>query len=119
MFFDALAVLFITFFASLGMVEAAEWLIKFPMKRKIRHKVFVVAKIGSAPEEDIEPALRSILADTNGMNRAVFIDCEGISDSALRICERLERRFDCSLFRGEDELFSLLREGLHEEKKTL
>ena len=53
MFFDALAVLVITFFASLGMVEAAEWLLKNPLRRKIKHKVFVVAKIGSVPEEDI------------------------------------------------------------------
>lgn len=119
MFFDALAVLLITFFASLGMVEAAEWLVKFPIKRKIRRRVFVVAKIGSAPEEDIEPALRSILAETNGMKRSVLIDCEGISDSALRICQRLERRFDCSLFRGEDELLSMISDSLHTDEKTL
>ena len=115
MFFDALAVLVITFFASLGMVEAAEWLLKNPLRRKIKHKVFVVAKIGSAPEEDIEPTLRSILAETDGMKREVFLDCEGISEEALKICEKLERRFDCSLFRGEEELFSLFREGLQKE----
>lgn len=119
MFFDALAVLVITFFASLGMVEAAEWLLKNPLRRKIKHKVFVVAKIASVPEEDIEPALRSILAETDGMKREVFLDCEGISEDAVRICERLERRFDCSLFRGNEELFSLFREGLQEGKKTL
>ena len=119
MFFDALAVLVITFFASLGMVEAAEWLLKNPLRKKIRHKIFVVAKISSAPEEDIEPALRSILAETDGLRREVFLDCEGISEDALRICEKLEQRFDCSLFRGEDELVSMFREGLHEGKKTL
>ncbi len=119
MFFDALAVLVITFFASLGMVEAAEWLLKNPLRKKIRHKIFVVAKIASVPEEDIEPALRSILAETDGLHREVFLDCEGISDNVLRICERLERRFDCSLFRGEEELISMFREGLHEEKKKL
>ncbi len=119
MFFDALAVLVITFFASLGMVEAAEWLLKNPLRRKIKHKVFVVAKIGSVPEEDIEPALRSILAETDGMKREVFLDCEGISEDAVRICERLERRFDCSLFRGSEELFSLFREGLQKGEKTL
>ena len=115
MFFDALAVLVITFFASLGMVEAAEWLLKNPLRRKIKHRVFVVAKIGSAPEEDIEPALRSILAETDGMKREVFLDCEGTSEEALKICEKLERRFDCSLFRGEEELFSLFLEGLQKE----
>ena len=119
MFFDALAVLVLTFFASLGMVEAAEWLLKNPLRRKIKHKVFVVAKIGSVQEEDIEPALRSILAETDGMKREVFLDCEGISEDAMRICERLERRFDCSLFRGSEELFSLFREGLQKGEKTL
>ncbi len=119
MFFDALAVLIITFFASLGMVEAAEWLLKNPLRKKIEHKVFVVAKIGSAPEEDIEPALRSVLAETDGLKREVFLDCEEISEKAMLICERLERRFDCSLFRGEEELVSLFREGLHEGEKTL
>ena len=114
MFFDALAVLVITFFASLGMVEAAEWLLKNPLRKKIKHKIFVVARISSTPEEDIEPALRSIFAETDGLRRKVFLDCEGISEDALRICERLERRFDCSLFRGEDELFSMFREGLQE-----
>ena len=119
MFFDALAVLVITFFASLGMVEATEWLLKNPLLKKIRHKVFVVAKIAQTPEEDIEPALRSILAETDGLRREVFLDCEGISNGALKICERLERRFDCSLFRGEEELITMFREGLHEGKKTL
>ena len=119
MFFDALAVLLITFFASLGMVEATEWLLKNPLRKKIRHKIFVVAKISGTPEEDIEPALRSVLAETDGLRREVFLDCEGISETALKICERLERRFDCSLFRGEEELLSMFREGLHEGKKTL
>ncbi len=119
MFFDTLAVLTITFFASIGMVEATEWLLKNPLRKKIKHKIFVVAKVNSVPEEDIEPALRSILAETAGIKRAVFLDCEGISDEALAICESLERRFDCSLFRGEDEILRLFREGLHTGEKTL
>ena len=119
MFFDALAVLVITFFASIGMVEAAEWLLKNPLRKKIPHKVFVIAKVSSVPEDEIEPALRSVLAETNGLHREVFLDCEGISDNALYICEKLERRFDCYLFRGENELVSMFREGLHNEKKQL
>ena len=119
MFFDALAVLIITFFASIGMVEAAECLLKNPLRKKMKHKIFVVAKVGSTPEEDIEPAIRSILAETDCLHRDVFIDCEGISEDALQICERLERRFECSLFRGNEELVSLFWEGLHEEEKTL
>ncbi|MBQ2898702.1 MAG: hypothetical protein IJE28_03035 [Oscillospiraceae bacterium] len=119
MFFDALAVLVITFFASIGMVEAAEWLLKNPLRKKIPHKVFVVADVSSVPEDEIEPALRSVIAETNGLRREIFLDCEGISDEALYICERLEQRFDCFLFRGEDELISMFREGLHNGKKQL
>ncbi len=115
MFFDALAVLVITFFASLGMVEAAEWLLKNPLRKRIKHKTFVVAKISSVPEEDIEPAVRSVLTETNGLHREVFLDCGGISEDALSICEKIERRFDCSLFRGEEELISIFREGLHKD----
>ena len=115
MFFDAFAVLVITFFASIGMVEAAEWLLKNPLRKRIKHKTFVVAKISSAAEEDIEPAIRSVLAETNGLHREVFLDCGGISEEAFSICEKIERRFDCSLFRGEDELISMFREGLHKE----
>ncbi|MBQ6877936.1 MAG: hypothetical protein IJO22_06000 [Oscillospiraceae bacterium] len=119
MFFDALAVLVITFFAAVGMVDAAEWLLKNPLRKKIKHKVFVVAKISSAPPDDIELALRSILAETNGLSREVFLDCEDASEEAVSICERLERRFDCSLFRGEEEVVSMFRECLHGQKKTL
>ena len=115
MFFDALAILVITFFASLGMVEAAEWLLKNPLRKRIKHKTFVVTKISSVPEEDIEPAVRSVLTETNGLHREVFLDCGGISEDALSICEKIERRFDCSLFRGEEELISMFREGLHKD----
>lgn len=119
MFFDIAAVLIITFFAAMGMVEASEWLLKNPLRKKIEHKVIVVAKIDSVPEEDIEPALRSILAETNGMPREILLDCGGISERALFICEHLEKRFDCSLFRGENELLTMISEGLHNEEKTL
>ena len=115
MFFDALAVLVITFFASIGMVETAEWLLKNPLRKRIKHKTFVVAKISSVPEEDIESAVRSVLTETNGLHREVFLDCGGISEDALSICEKIERRFDCSLFRGEEELISMFREGLHKD----
>ncbi|MBQ6579849.1 MAG: hypothetical protein IIX33_03365, partial [Oscillospiraceae bacterium] len=80
-----------------------------------KHKTFVVAKISSVPEEDIEPAVRSVLTETNGLHREVFLDCGGISEDALSICEKIERRFDCSLFRGEEELISMFREGLHKD----
>ena len=69
MFFDTLAVLVITFFAAIGMVEATEWLLKNPFRKKVRHKIFVVAKADSVSEEELEPALRFVLAETAGMKR--------------------------------------------------
>ncbi len=119
MFFDTLAVLVITFFAAIGMVEATEWLLRCPFRKKIRQKVFVVAKADSVSEEELEPALRFVLTETAGMKSEVFIDCEGLSEEALSICESLERRFDCYLFRGEDEVLRLFKEGLHPEEKQL
>ncbi len=119
MFFDALAALFVTFFCALGMVEVAQWLLKNPLRKKIKHRVFVIAKINSAPKDDIEPALRSIFAETDGMRRNVFLDCDGASDEAVDICKKLEQRFDCSLFRSNEELFSMLSNSLQENKKTL
>ena len=113
MFFETLAVLVITFFASIGMVEVTEWLLKNPFKKRIKHRIFVVAKVSSVPEEEIEPALRSILAETNGINRSIILDCDGASEGALSICRSLERRFDCSLCRGSDEVLRLFDEGLH------
>ncbi len=119
MFFDAFATLIITFFTAIGMVETAEWLLKNPLRKKIKHKIFLVAKINSVKNEDIEPALRSIFAETDGIKRCILLDCEDVSDEALSICERLEQRFDCSLFRNKEELLYMLAEGLHEEKKSL
>ena len=119
MFFDTLAVLVITFFAAIGMVEATEWLLKNPFRKKVRHKIFVVAKADSVSEEELEPALRFVLAETAGMKREVFIDCEGLSEDGLSICESLGRRFDCYLFRGEDEVLRLFKEGLHPGEKPL
>ena len=119
MFFDIAAVLIITFFAAMGMAEVSDWLLKNPLRKKIKHRVFVVAKVDSVAEEDIEPALRSILAETNGMPREILLDCGGISEKALYICQHLEKRFDCSLFRGENELITMVEECLHKEEKTL
>ena len=119
MFFDALAVLVITFFASLGMVEAAEWLLKNPLRRKIKHKVFVVAKIGSAPEEDIEPALRTLFSEAEGMNCTVFLDCDEASEKAVFVCRHLEKRFNCETFFSEEELIYKLENYLHGDEKTL
>ncbi|MBR5311138.1 MAG: hypothetical protein IKU42_08475 [Oscillospiraceae bacterium] len=119
MFFDSLAVLLLTFFASLGMVEAGEWLLKNPFRKDIKKTVFVVAKVNSVPDEDIEPALRTLLSETEGQARKVFLDCSGASESAVIISKNLEKRFDCETVFNEAELFSLTEKYLHGEEKTV
>lgn len=119
MFFETLAVLVVTFFASVGMIEFSEWLLKNPLKKRMKYRAFIIIKANSVPEEEIEPALRSVFTETGNIKTDVFLDCEGLSEEALAICENLERRFECSLFRGEDEVLRLIREGLHTDKKTL
>ncbi len=119
MFFDSLAVLVLTFFASLGMVEAAEWLLRNPFRKNIKKKVFVVAKVDSVLEEDIEPALRTLLSETEGMKRLVFLDCANASEKAVIICRNLEKRFECETFFDDKEFVDKLEDYLHSDKKTL
>ena len=114
MFFDSLAVLVLTFFASVGMVEVAEWLLKNPLRKDIKKKVFVVAKISSVPEENIEPAFRTLLSETDGMNRMIFLDLSNCSNFSVDVCKKLERRFDCKTFYNNEELVSLINEYLQE-----
>lgn len=119
MFFDALAVFALTFFAALGMVEAAEWLLRNPLRKDIKKKVFIVAKAYSVSEEELEPALRTLLSETEGQKRRIFLDCSEISDRGLIICENLKKRFDCEIFFSRDELVSLIDEYLHAGEKTV
>ncbi len=119
MFFDSLAVFVLTFFAALGMVEASEWLLRNPFRKDIKKTVFVVAKASSIPEEDLEPALRTIFSETEGQKRRIFLDCSGVSEEGFIICENLSKRFDCEIFLSEEELVSLMDEYLHGSEKTV
>lgn len=115
MFFDSLAIIVITFFAAVGMAQIAEWLLKNPLCKKIKHRVFIVAKLDFAEGEDMELALRSLLAETKGGKQKVFLDSEGASEETLSLCKKLAQRFEFSLFRGENELVSLFLESLHND----
>lgn len=115
MFFEALAVIVFTFFASLGMVEAADWLLRHPPYKKIEHRVFVIAKLSTVPPEDAEFALRSLFSAAKESSGKVFVDSEGASEESLSLCERLSQRFEFSLFRGENELLTLFRSSLHND----
>ncbi len=115
MFFDILAVLLLTFFAALGMVEGADWLLKHAFRKNISKKVFAVAKVSSVPENDLEDAVRCLLAETDGMNRELILDCRGASDAAKEIALNLEKRFGCEAVFCEKELLSFIYSGLHKD----
>ena len=50
MLFEILAVLILTFFASLGMIEASRWLLRQSTKCRMKKRVFYIAEAGSVPE---------------------------------------------------------------------
>ena len=79
-------------------------------ERRERMRIRALHSIGYA-----ERAFRAVLTaftDAFGLIYRVFLV---ICELPLLICEKIERRFDCSLFRGEDELISMFREGLHRD----
>ncbi len=119
MFFDIVSVLIITFFAALGMIELADWLLKNPFRKNIRQKTFIVANINSIPEDELESSLRYLFAEHRGENTDIFLDCRKIEPVALEICENLRKRFEFSLIRGEEEIFSAVKESLQEDQNII
>lgn len=119
MLFDIAAVLLLTFFAALGMVEGADWLLKHAFRKNISKKVYAVADVSSVPENDLEDAVRCLLAETDGMSRDLILDCRGASGMANEISLNLEKRFDCIAVFDEKELLSFIYSGLHKDEKTL
>lgn len=119
MFFNIVAVLLLTFFAALGMVEGADWLLKHAFRKNISKRVYAVADVSSVSENDLEDAVRCLLAETDGMNRELILDCRGASDAGKEISLSLEKRFDCTAVFDEKELLSFIYSGLHRDEKTL
>ncbi len=113
MFFDIIAVLLLTFFAALGMIEGADWLLKHTFRKNISKKIFAVADVSSISENDLEDAIRCLLAETDGMHRKMILDCRGASETAIEIARNLEKRFDCIAIDNEKELLSFISSGLH------
>lgn len=119
MIFDVLAVLILTFFASLGMVYLTEWLLSHGGGKKPERKIFVVAKINSVPVADLENGIRSLLAESDLSGRELLLDGEGALPEALALCRNLEKRFGVLLFQNEKELLSFLVSGLQWKEKQV
>ena len=114
MFFDILAVLIITFFAALGMVEVSDYFFKRGFHKDIRRKTYIIADFDSIAENDIEDSVRYLLTDCIGNHNELIIDCRNISDEAYMICKNLEIRFNCKTVTSEKELSDIVISGLHE-----
>ena len=119
MVFDVLAVLVLTFFASLGMVYLTEWLLSHSGGKKPARKIFVVAKINSVPVSDLEDGIRSLLAESDLSGRELLLDGEDALPEAITLCHNLERRFGVTLFQNEKELLSFLVSGLQWKEKQV
>ena len=119
MFFDVLAILILTFFASLGMVYLMQWLLSHSPGKKPRRKIFVVARVSSVPLSDLEDGIRSLLAESDLPGRDLLLDGTDASPEAVALCRNMERRFGVILFQNEKELLSFLLSGLQEKKKQV
>lgn len=119
MLFEILAVLILTFFASLGMIEASRWLLRQSTKCRMKKRVFYIAEAGSVPENILEDSVRAAFSETETLRGEIILDCRGASPEAKEICRRLCERFYCSAAENEKELKSLLLFGLHGDEKDI
>ncbi len=115
MFFDILAVLIITFFAALGMVEVSDYFFKRGFHKNISRKTYIIADFSSISENDIEDSVRYLLTDCIENNSELIIDCRNVSEEVYLICKKLEKRFNCKAITNEKELSDIIVSGLHEE----
>lgn len=119
MVFDTLAILILTFFASIGMATLSDWLLLHSRGKRFRRKIFVIAKVDSLPANDLENGLRRLLAETDFSDRFLLLDGRNASPEASILCRNLEKRFDCLFFSDEKELCGFLVSGLHSEIKEV
>lgn len=119
MLLEILAVLILTFFASLGMIEASQWLLRQSTKCRMKKQVFCIAVANSVEENILEDSVRAALSEAEALRGEVILDCRGASSEAKEICRNLCRRFRCSAAENEKELESLLLFGLHGGEKDI
>ncbi len=114
MFFDIIAVLIITFFAALGMIELSEWLLKNPLRKEAKQVKIHVIKVNSIKEENTEQVLRFILSEGPEEEIHFLLDLRDISPTAKEICENLRRRYGFGVFEREETAVSFIKESLQE-----
>ncbi len=108
MLFEILAVLIVTFFASLGMIEASQWLLRRSTKCNMKKCVLFITDVSSVDADSIEDSVRAALSEADSVHGEMILDCRGASAEAKEICRNLCRRFYCTAAEGEAELENIL-----------
>ena len=74
MLFEILAVLILTFFASLGMIEASQWLLRQSTKCRMKKRVFYIAEAGSVPENILEDSVRAAFSEAETLRGEIILE---------------------------------------------
>lgn len=119
MLFDVFAVLIITFFASLGMIEASNWLLRRSVKSKAKRTVIFAVDVSSVAAEEVEEALRCTFAEAEPLSGKIILDCSSADGEAKEICLSLCRRFNCNFAENKKEIESLVSVYLHNDRKDI
>lgn len=90
--FDLIAALVLTFFAALGMVKTAAWLMGLACERKLPCTALYVMDVMPGSASCLEDEVRCILADEKYPKTVLLCDCGADMESRC-VAEMLTRRF--------------------------
>ncbi|HXK77562.1 MAG TPA: hypothetical protein PKY19_03650 [Oscillospiraceae bacterium] len=117
--FDVIAALVLTFFAALGMVKTAAWLMDLACERRLPCTALYVMDLIPGSASCLEDEVRSILADDEKYPRTVLLcDC-GADLESRAIAEMLMRRFSSVLLCDKKDLPDVMTACLQHAGKEL
>lgn len=116
--FDLIAALVLTFFAALGMVKTAAWLMTLACERKLPCTALYVMEIAPGSASRLEDEVRCILADEKYPKTVLLCDC-GTDRESRFVCEMLTRRFSSVLYCEKKDLAGALPSCLQKAGKEL
>jgi len=117
--FDVIAALVLTFFAALGMVKTAAWLMELACERKLPCTAIYVMNLMPGSASCLEDEVRCILADEEKYPKTVLLcDC-GADMESRAVAEMLTRRFSAVLLCDKNDLPDVLPSCLQQAGKEL
>ncbi len=119
MIFNIIAILVITFFAALGMVDFSSRLLKSPLYKSMKKKVFIVLNVDSVKEEDIEAAVWTVFSQSDYQSTDILLDCRGISPKKSEICEELRKKYEIFPLQTEEEMLRFFKDSLQKENNII